>query len=323
MKARIILAAWLLTGLAHGQWVPVSANTNSGEVKPAIFSSQLNLWTNSVTAISNQFEAIKAKSITNLVSTTGAVSSVSVSNLTGYITFGTNLYIFPDWYVPSTTNGTTNAVLWYSFDTALPAYIPDISGHGSHGREVFGGAPVDMWTNYAYRLSWAQENYIEQTNSKTLMHGASAFTVALWWYTIATNSPFPAYWHCQTNSNNGASLYVSSELTNTFSVGGSTLLFPRSTIATGVWNRIVCTYEKKGSGGFNSSSRVWINGTNVASSDTRADVFLSVYTNWGFGVGNGQLMRWDALIDDCVLDPTAWSSNTIVEDYNAGRSVPP
>jgi hypothetical protein len=327
MKARIILAAWLLAGAAHGQWVPVSANTNSGEVKPAIFSSQLNLWTNSVTAISNQFEAIKAKSITNLVSTTGAVSSVSVSNLTGYVTFGTNLYIFPDWYVPSTTNGTTNAVLWYSFDTALPAYIPDISGHGNHGREVFGGASVDMWTNYAYRLTPAQENYIQQTNSASLINGSAEMTVAMWINRQDTNFAGRVFWRAGTvsadNTCLSANLDGSETLAFYFQNAAITTAFSR--ITTGAWNRVVCTYKKNGAvgGAADSEQNLWINGTNYATKIDQFNAFVLVTNNWTFGKPLTALSSWNAIIDDCVLDPTAWSSNTIVEDYNAGRSVPP
>ena len=324
MKARIILAAWLLVGAAHGQWVPVSANTNSGEVKPAIFSSQLNLWTNSVTAISNQFEVIKAKSITNLVSTTGAVSSVSVSNLTGYVTFGTNLYIFPDWYVPSTTNGTTNAVLWYSFDTALPAYIPDISGHGSSGREVFGGAPSDMWTNYAYRISSTQENYIQQTNSTTLLNGASEFTAAMWLYQIAIGGVLQTYWTIDPILFK-AQLYLTYNTNLIFYFNQNFVNMPTNAIPIRQWNRIVCTYKKNGAVGAagNSRQEIWVNGTNCVTKTNAVNVFLSVTNSWFFGSYSSPFFAYDAMIDDCVLAPTAWSSNTIVADYNAGRSVPP
>ena len=326
MKTRIILAVWLLAGLTHGQWVPVSANTNSGEVKPAIFSAQLNLWTNSVTAISNQFEAIKAKSITNLVSTTGAVSSVSISNLTGYVTFGTNLYIFPDWYVPSTTNGTTNAVLWYSFDAALPAYIPDISGHGNHGKEVFGGAPVDMWTNYAYRLSSAQENYIQQTNSKTLLNGASEYTAAMWIYRIASELSYKHFWTTDASASTYDNMLRCADETNlVFWNRGEAVSCHTQVIPTGAWHRIVCTYKKNGAegGAAISDQQIWINGTNYAARTNSGNYFASITNNWFFGSHENALYAWDAMIDDCVLDPTAWSSNTIVDDYNVGRSVPP
>ena len=324
MKTKIIVAIWLLAGLTYGQWVPVSANTNSGEVKPTIFANRLNLWTNSVTSISNQFEAIKAKAITNMSYYSANACDAYVSNLTGYVVFGTNFTTFPNWYVPP-ADERTNAVLWYSFDAALPAYIPDITGNGNNGHEVFAGAPVDMWTNYAYRISSTQENYIQQTNSTTLLNGASEFTAAMWLYQIAIGGAVQTYWTIDPTLNTfKAQLYLASNTNLIFYFNQSLVNMPTNAIPIEQWNRIVCTYKKNGAVGAadNSRQEIWVNGTNCVTRTNAANVFLSVTNSWFFGSYFSPFFAYDAMIDDCVLDPTAWSSNTIVNDYAAGRSVP-
>lgn len=301
-------------------------------------------WSNGTINVSWETNPVPT-SLTNVMLLAGSTNTAYASNRIGYVVYSTNA-ISP--WTPSTNWTDTNALLLYTF-SATNQTITDMSGHGNDGWAYFPGSfSGAMFTNNAYRVSPVHENCVHAYRTN-LLYGVPSFTMAMWvnlYKPLRAATPTASgkvLWQGSTLnglneplSTNGSTLCMIDANTLYWHHQGLVYLDAKSTtnhatyMPTGVWHRLVLTYDKTGvSGHSNADVKIWINGTNcltgTSTNKESGQLFMDTERFSFGGLISGDGITYpssvmDALIDDCALYPYAWTYSNVTSDYATGRS---
>lgn len=315
-----VLVWFGLLALALAAYEYVWVDTNTGVYKPAIVNYDQKV---NVQATTGRFDVLWVGGVRITGSSTGTTgTATNGARISGLETDGQVPETLTYRAVPARYSG---AAFWYPFDYSS-SVILDAAGGGIHAVNRPAGAPM-TWADYALTATKVGENYLVQVNSNGVLNGAVAVTFGAWIRPDTALNNDNVLISAGESSNRVA---IRMDATNVYAIVSgltetSTLTYAYGVgLATGVWHRVIASYEKKGvSGTETAEQKLWIDGVRVASNMAVANFFVAnnnrfMAMNEDANPGANQFVNGQ--IDDVFATRTAWDDDAIATDWTDGRS---